>query len=354
MSHIVAVYTLATIFGLSCILSLVTLRLYVRNNSRALLKIAMLGWYSWLCFMSMFNVAIAHSFESTQTTWTTVYNTTGQIMALTGILDVAQFAYCRIRLLRLHEANTLFFKAYAIGVAILTIALVIQATLEELDVVDLLAYRTFSLVFISAEFVAYCWAIVRVMNNKRAVVYYALTLCSRFGIVFTVACRVSGWMSNEVFRGVHAGVVLFAVAAIGAFNLPYIMQATASISGFRSQRYSSRRKVHLADTSKQTLEQGVAVMPMQMPTPNCPTPGDVTPQPYRNSARTESGPRYPSVNEDPSERDGCSQSNLSRELRAAVHFVHPRHAVAPEAAPVRPSPGPPSAESSPTHSPLCS
>mmetsp|Transcript_55094 Transcript_55094/g.120163 ORF Transcript_55094/g.120163 Transcript_55094/m.120163 type:complete len:345 (+) Transcript_55094:536-1570(+) len=255
-------FALMAIFGLSCILGLVTLRLYVRNNSNALLKIAMLSWYVWLCFMSIFNVAISYTYDSTQTTWTTVYNTTGQIMALTGIVDVAQFAYCRKRLLRLHEANSLFFKVYCVGVTILAVGFSVQATLDHLDYVDLLAYRSASLVFISVEFVAYCWVILIVRTNKRAVLYYGLTLTSRFGIIFTVACRVIGIMNNEVFRGVHAGFVLFAVAAIGAFNMPYIVKLSASISEFRSpHRRSERSKVEMGARSTQKFHTSVAGAP---------------------------------------------------------------------------------------------
>mmetsp|Transcript_12638 Transcript_12638/g.27312 ORF Transcript_12638/g.27312 Transcript_12638/m.27312 type:complete len:353 (+) Transcript_12638:74-1132(+) len=243
-------YVQMSLFGLSCILTLITLRLYVRNNSKALLKIAMLNWYAFLCFLSIFNVAISYEYSCTQTMWTSVYNTTGQVMALTGIVDVAQFAYCRLRLLRLHEANVLFFKVYAVGIAVLVLILVMQVVLQSLDLIDLLADRCLSLVLISTEFGAYCWSIITVRSNKRAVVYYALTLCSRFGIIFSIACRAAGRMDNDRFREVHAGSVLFAVAAIGAFNVPHIARRMSSftlpspqrrvMTGFCSRKVSTR------------------------------------------------------------------------------------------------------------------
>eukprot|EP00965_Chrysotila_dentata_P219531 6191199-Pleurochrysis_carterae.AAC.2 len=158
----------------------------------------MLLWYCIASILSIFTVCVAHFYPATSRYWTVFYNLAGQLISLTGIVDVSQFAYCRKNLLMLVDTNVLFLKFYLLSCAGCLLVYVGIVIYDALEGTNLTAYRSVTLVVIGTEMIMYGWAMTKLLVSKRAAVYYTLTFISRIGIFTSIISRIVGFLPSQV------------------------------------------------------------------------------------------------------------------------------------------------------------
>eukprot|EP00965_Chrysotila_dentata_P261360 6214226-Pleurochrysis_carterae.AAC.3 len=199
---------LIALFVLSGIGSVWTLVRHRRANQGAWLKTTILGWYAAVSFISIVSVGITTAYPDTQRYWTVFFNATAQLISLTGIVDVAQFAYCRSKLRRLTDTNVLFMKIYFGGVAAVLTVFVGVLLSDVFLHVSLTAYRSFTLLVMGIEAVCYCWALFKLLVSKRAAIYYSFNFVSRVGIIFALLARICGLFNSQAchLRKYHGAV----------------------------------------------------------------------------------------------------------------------------------------------------
>uniref|UniRef100_A0A7S4EZ82 Uncharacterized protein n=1 Tax=Chrysotila carterae TaxID=13221 RepID=A0A7S4EZ82_CHRCT len=199
--------------------SLWTLRAHTRSNKTAWMKSVMLGWYAVTSFLSVVSVLLKDVYPETSRHWTSFYNAAGQLIALTGVVDVAQFAFCRRRLLRLSETNVLFVKVYVISIVTGLCSYVVFISVDNTVGASLSAYRFVTVIVIGVEAACYLWALIRLLASRRAAVYYSLSFASRVGILVAIIGRIFGFMSTQLTSFLHSSFVLLAVVPIGVFSI---------------------------------------------------------------------------------------------------------------------------------------
>jgi len=230
------VISLMATFGIAAVGCAWTLYAYSRVNSSAWLKMIMLAWYVVASALSVASIGLVAKYPETRRHWTLFYNCAGQLIALTGVVDVWQFNYCRHRLLRLSETNIRFLKIYAglFVAAFLTYCLFLAWELS--SGANLTAYRVITCGIILSEAALYALALLVLLRNKRAAVYYGLSFASRAGILASILCRIGGVFDTNTTSVVHTIFVMFAVVPVGVFSLRRVGQSLNNglndVSGF--------------------------------------------------------------------------------------------------------------------------
>ena len=216
------------------------------------LKLIMMGWYTIAAVLTIVYIPLKAACPVTGPHFTVFYNAAGQLIALTGIVDACHFLDSTHRLCSLSETRYFFLKIWGGVMVVGLVVYGIAAPLIHLDVMPLVAYRSFTLLVMGTEMCAYAFLLSRVHANKRAAFYYSVTLVGRVGLVAGIVCRMVG-QSTDIIWVVHtvsAELTFVTIAVFGATEV--LVAGTTDLALSLRKVMPSSRYATGSDRSKVT------------------------------------------------------------------------------------------------------
>ena len=206
------------------------------------LKVVMMAWYAIAALLTIVYTPIKAELPETRHHFIMFYNAVGQLMSLTGLVDIAHYTWSTARLASLNTTRMVFMKIWA---AVMVLGLVlygIAVPLNNFGHLPLNVYRGLTLLLMMAEIGGCAFIIRRVWKNRQAKYYYAVTLMSRCGLVLGIVLRIALGATSDGVRFliwiVHTCSVEACVLALGVIGSTSMRRI---IAGNKSYSQSSAR-----------------------------------------------------------------------------------------------------------------